>query len=842
MTAFQPLRDKLKALPVHSIISDVVKDVHDGKVTVLAAPTGSGKSMMLPSALADASDEQVVVMVPRRFLATDAAYNVAELSGTKLGQEVGFALGQVNAEKSLHTPSTKLLFCTYGYALRSGLISMARTIVLDEVHEGDEHISLARAVLHARKKNDSTLCILEMSATVNASAQASYWKDVARTSVHHAESKKHACELRHESPMRAGNKGRTIEQVVVGLLQGEEGSHRLPSTSEDTTASSREDFARLLDEPHSAGRNGIAVFRGGIKEVENTVIEIKRLLKDIHRVEVVGIHGSTPSDERRAARLPPKPGWRKIIVGTNVIESGVNLLWVDAGVSDGVRKVPHHRADTGANTLVSQELPQTGITQQMGRINRNPEATQFAKGIFILHAKNSFVQRPEQSGPAIERESMLAPAFHAASLGYNPTALKWDIGTLHASGLPARLEQARQELLRLELIHDDWSLSDQGEFINHLPVSPETGAMLNEAHRIDEQRLRSGKPARVLRDAVILAAISEGRNLKINSKHNHRGDQHCTSDSIDAMNAYRAIVAQASQSEILAPVLRKNDENYLATATQDQLAKLQGQRAKLEQLCTKHNMTVQGFIQTAQLVAEISSRLEKYDGVKLHAPVTDEKYDAARYDELKRCILNGRVNQLFQFEQGGLRDLLRDYGNGRSDKGLPFSGYEIAESSIVNSRPPEGTLVVGDLREVLPKGKAGKLPDDASLSKKKRKNACDEAAGPLLVVSNATVIPPHVFIAWAKDRAERSTSLDSIVADGHLSPDGKLHAKYAGKAHFELPVPHTAMIDAGYLLAKHQGSYFSDSDRNNSKRKKGNKGGPWVDEVRASKEKVWQVK
>ena len=120
MNFFQPLRDTLKDLPVHSIIADVVKDVHVGAVTVVAARTGSGKSMMLPSALADAGLTQVVVLVPRRFLATDAACNVAELSGTTLGQEVGFALGQVNDEKSLHVPDTKLLFCTYGYALRSG--------------------------------------------------------------------------------------------------------------------------------------------------------------------------------------------------------------------------------------------------------------------------------------------------------------------------------------------------------------------------------------------------------------------------------------------------------------------------------------------------------------------------------------------------------------------------------------------------------------------------------------------------------------------------------------------------------------------------------------------------
>ena len=123
MAGFQRLRDRLQALPVFGIIADVIRDVLEGNVTVVAARTGSGKSMMLPSALADATGEQVVVMVPRRFLATDAACNVAELSGATLGHEVGFALGQVNGEKSLHTPATKLLFCTYGYALRSGLIN-----------------------------------------------------------------------------------------------------------------------------------------------------------------------------------------------------------------------------------------------------------------------------------------------------------------------------------------------------------------------------------------------------------------------------------------------------------------------------------------------------------------------------------------------------------------------------------------------------------------------------------------------------------------------------------------------------------------------------------------------
>lgn len=804
---FQSLRDTLKALPVHSVIGDVVKDVLESKVTVLAAPTGSGKSMLLPSALADAGDDQVVVLVPRRFLATDAACNVAELSGAELGEEVGFALGQVNGERSMHGPDTKLLFCTYGYALRSGLINKARTIVLDEVHEGDEHISLARAVLHQRKRKDPGLRILEMSATVNAEAQAAFWKDIAPTSVHHAESLKPACDLIHESPMLAGNNGRTIEQVVVDLLENGAGDRRWHASADPATDNEAEDYAKMLEQfgnVSGKGCNGIAVFRGGVKEVETTVANLQRLLQSsgIRHVEVVGIHGSTPSDERRAARLPPKKGWRKIIVGTNVIESGVNLLWVDAGVSDGVRKVPHHRADTGAETLVEEDLPQSGIIQQMGRVNRNSAMTGFDKGIFILHAKNNFEQRRRQNGPAIEHESIMAPAFHAASLGYDPTRLKWDVSPQHVSALPARLERAQEELARLELVHGDWSLTHEGEFIRNLPVSPEMGAMLNEARHIDEQHLRAGKPSRALRDTVIIAAIAESRSLKVSSKDNHHGDQHGTSDLLDALNAYRAIVIHANKRGILKPVLDKTSESFLATASQPELQELHGQRDVLAEQYEKYNMSLNGFLQVTQLVAEIGARLNAKGGITLQPITADETYDAARYNELKRCILNGSSNKLFQFEHDGLRDLLRDHGHQQRENGQPFSGYELAESSIISKRMSEGALVTGQLREVKPKRKPSATRDEPQ-TRGKKKNGGENGRDTLLVVSNATVIPPEVFVSWVKGKAERSPMGDmsqDIIVDSHLSPDGRLHANYAGKARFEVPLPPAIRAEAKGML------------------------------------------
>ena len=804
MTVFQTLRDTLKDLPVHGIIADVVKDVQSGAVTVVAARTGSGKSMMLPSALADAGSVQVVVLVPRRFLATDAACNVAELAGVTLGQEVGFALGQVNDEKSLHVPDTKLLFCTYGYALRSGLINRASTIVLDEVHEGDEHISLARAVLHERKQREPDLQILEMSATVNAKRQASFWSDIATTTIHEAQGSEHACDLIHESPMRAGNKDRTIEQVVLGLLEGEGREAVRPAVAAPAAKdTSLNEFASMLAESehgHAHGSKGIAVFRGGVKEVENTVTELKKLLaaEGITKVEVVGIHSGTPSDERRDARRPPKEGWRKIIVGTNVIESGVNLRWVDAGVSDGVRKVPHHREDTGADALVPEDLPQAGITQQMGRINRDPAATGFQRGIYILHAKNNFEQRLKQNGPAIDRESMLAPAFHAASLGYDPTQLKWDMSPEHKAAFPDRLARARADLQRLELIHSDWSLTSDGAFINRLPVSPETGAMLNEAHLLDMARVRDKQPARVLRDMILIAAIGESRNLKLYSKKSHGADRERTSDLIDAMNAFRNVRARATEAGIVPSVVIASNENELATATKEELHTLAMQRAALDAICADDNMSVNGYIQVAQLVAEIAKRLGDKLGIAIAESDTPETYDAPRYDELKRAILNGHVNQLYQLEHGELRDLIRDTGNRKRDNGLPFSGYEIAESSIVQGNKKiglEGTLVAGYLRELQPKRAQGKPDDERPRASKK--TPMDARNEPMLVLSDVSIIPAAVFVAWAKDRAERYAP---VVTAAHLSPDGKLHANYVGHARFELPLAGDALREAGFLV------------------------------------------
>ena len=94
--------DKLKDLPVNEI-SDAVMDSVDNNVTIISSPTGSGKTLTIPAKLADKipDNERVVVLVPRKFLAINAAETVSELSGGTLGEEVGYAVGILKAAMSL---------------------------------------------------------------------------------------------------------------------------------------------------------------------------------------------------------------------------------------------------------------------------------------------------------------------------------------------------------------------------------------------------------------------------------------------------------------------------------------------------------------------------------------------------------------------------------------------------------------------------------------------------------------------------------------------------------------------------------------------------------------------
>lgn len=486
---FSKVSEALRDLPVNKVTDDVIASLEDGKVTILTAETGSGKTLLANTKLADAVDGQVLVLVPRRFLAINAAEAVAELGGVELGKEVGYAVGQQAGDVSQYGDDTKLLFATYGYALSSGLLESANVIVADEVHEAGVDTSLARALLHERMQRDPNLRVLEMSATLDADKQADFWRDIAEVQMHHVDGKAFPCETRHVTSRERG-----LEHLVVDLIRDE-------------------------------GRKGIAVFRPGVGEVEGTAEKIRELCQifDLPNVEVEVIYGDMSMEEREQAMRAPAKGNVKILVGTNVIESGVNIKWLDTGVSDGTGKVPYYR-DSGAEALILEDLPQWRIVQQEGRVKR------FTEGLFVLAADRDMESRKYQQTPEIERISLNRMVMHAADYGIDPTELKYD-----AQVDTYRLKQAKVELQRLGMLTDDWQLTEKGQFATKLPLGPEAAAALYAAE------------ADIYEDAIELAAVMEVGSLRADYREPHGLDE--KSDLFDGLKAFRQLGADASEEE-----------------------------------------------------------------------------------------------------------------------------------------------------------------------------------------------------------------------------------------------------------------------------------------------------
>src|SRR5918993_3580229 len=79
-------------LPVRAVLPEVIAAVRERGTAVLVAPPGSGKTSLLPLALADAVEGRVLVAEPRRLATRAAANRLASLVGERPGGRVGFAM------------------------------------------------------------------------------------------------------------------------------------------------------------------------------------------------------------------------------------------------------------------------------------------------------------------------------------------------------------------------------------------------------------------------------------------------------------------------------------------------------------------------------------------------------------------------------------------------------------------------------------------------------------------------------------------------------------------------------------------------------------------------------
>jgi len=322
----------LPDLPVRAALPEITATLAEAGSAVLVAPPGTGKTTLVPLALAPDLPGKIVVAEPRRLAARAAAARMASLLGEDVGRTVGYAVrGDTRT-----SAATRVEVVTSGLLLRRLVadpeLPGTAAVVLDECHERHLDADLLLALLlDARDGLRPDLRLLATSATVRTRRLAELLGGAGPAPVLDVPARTFPVAVRHVPPVR----GERIEACVARAVRA------------------------ALDE---AGGDVLA-FLPGVPEIRRTAAAL-----DGTDADVLPLHGRLPAAEQdRPLRPGPR---RRVVLATAVAESSLTVPGVRAVVDAGLARVPRTDHRRGLAGLVTVRVSAAVAEQRAGRAGR----------------------------------------------------------------------------------------------------------------------------------------------------------------------------------------------------------------------------------------------------------------------------------------------------------------------------------------------------------------------------------------------------------------------------------------------------------------------------------------
>ncbi|MET0822667.1 MAG: ATP-dependent helicase HrpB [Aeromicrobium sp.] len=449
-TGIQRLLDSPPDLPVVGGLTALTAALRAHGVAVVQAPPGTGKTTLVPPAVAAlATGGRIVVTQPRRIAARAAARRLAGLLGERVGETVGHT---VRGDRAV-TAATRIEFVTTGVLLRrlqrDPELPGVAAVVLDEVHERQLDADLVLAFLvDVRATVRDDLLLVAMSATVEAERLAA----VLAAPVVDVPGALHPV-TQHWSPLPPGV---------------------LPTDERGVPPRFLDHVAATVRRAVAADAGDALVFVPGVGEVDGIV----RRLSGLPDVDVLALHGRLPPREQDLA-LARGPR-RRVVVSTAVAESSLTVPGVRIVVDAGLSREPRTDQVRGLPSLVTVRLSRAAAEQRAGRAGR--------EGPGAVHRCWS---RADHGHLAAHP----APEIAVADLtGFCLELAAW--GEADGSGLalldrppPLAFETARQTLTELGAIDPAGAITARGRAMAQVPADPRLArALLDGAEAVGARR------------------------------------------------------------------------------------------------------------------------------------------------------------------------------------------------------------------------------------------------------------------------------------------------------------------------------------------------------------------
>lgn len=440
------------ALPIDSVLPELVRAVQRDGAAVLVAPPGAGKSTRVPGALLDAGlDGAVLVLQPRRVAARSVARRIAQERGVRLGGPVGYRV-RFDTQAG---PDTRIELLTEGLLIRrlqaDPFLDGVGCVILDEFHERSLHADLALALLaEIRRDARPDLQVVVMSATLDPGPVAAF----LGCSTVHAEGRSFPVTITHD-PRRA----------------------------------ERDPIARAATAARAGLQSGgdVLVFLPGVGEIQRVMAD----LDGTPDVEVLPLHGRLPAKAQDRALSPGQRQRQRIILATNLAETSVTIPGVRAVVDTGLARVPHFDAGIGLTRLLRTPIARDAADQRAGRAGRTAPGT-----CRRLWTAADHTRRPAATTPALRRTDLTRAVLEIYAWGAHPERFAF-----FEAPSAAVIARAQRLLTRLGALADD-QITPLGHALVALPVHPRLGAVLHAAHGMG-----------CLTDAAYAAALTSERDI-----------------------------------------------------------------------------------------------------------------------------------------------------------------------------------------------------------------------------------------------------------------------------------------------------------------------------------------
>lgn len=368
-----------RQLPVYSFREEIIDAVRGAHVVIVSGETGSGKTTQVPQFLledmlwrGEGGECNIIVTQPRRITAIGVAERVANEMGQVCGKKGALCGYQIRME-SKRTAQTRLMYMTTGVLLRKlqgdPALSSVSHVIIDEVHERSIHsdflMVLLKRILQLRRdagvngQSRRGLKLVLMSATMDKTAMqrfftedhfacpvlsipgrtfpvTHYFLEQVVDMIGYAGSEGETIKTGdiHSTSVRVTGRGGNTHTVSA---EWRNDSDIVKDVIVDSERINFELIEALLLYIH-AQREGslkelkdgaILVFMPGLAAINtlNDCLLSSSVFGDHNKYQIFALHSSLPSvgGGKRSVFARPPPGVRKIVIATNIAETGITI-------------------------------------------------------------------------------------------------------------------------------------------------------------------------------------------------------------------------------------------------------------------------------------------------------------------------------------------------------------------------------------------------------------------------------------------------------------------------------------------------------------------------------------